>query len=153
MPSVEREGNRASGGRDTPVVEPLPGDWSRAIHPYGVLCGFLMTLTAFPMRHWDAPVPMIVVVLFIPYYIVAGFLAARRAGIAAAVTTGAVTALTGHTVVYVATVLYTLINDTWPTALTWLGIGVSLTLATLFLGALAGMAGGTIAKGIKSIHD
>src|SRR4051794_10237961 len=123
---VERESNGAVRARDLLVVESLPGDWSRAIHPYGLLCGFLMSVSAYPMRDWDAPVPMIVVVLFIPYYIGAGFLAARRGGVASAVTTGAVTALTGHVVVFLATVLYTLVNGTWPTALTWLGIGVSL---------------------------
>lgn len=150
MPSVEREGDRAPGARDTLIVEPLPGDWSRAIHPYGLLCGFLMTLTAFPMRHWDTPVPMIVVVQFIPYYIVAGFLAARRGGIASAVTTSAVPALTGHIVVYAATVHYTLIvNDTWPMALTWLGTGVSLALATVFLGALACVAGSHLDKSAR----
>jgi hypothetical protein len=135
------------------AVESLPGDWSRAIHPYGLLCGFLMSVTAYPMRGWDAPVPMIVVVLFIPYYIAVGFLAAWRGGVASAVTTGAVTALTGHVVVFLATVLYTLINATWPTALTWLGIGVSLALTTLFLGAISGVAGGMLAKVIKSIQS
>lgn len=133
-------------------MESLPGDWSRAIHPYGLLCGFLMVVSAFPMRHWDAPVPMIVVVLFFPYYIGAGFLAARRGGLASAVTTSAVTALTGHVVVFLVTVLYTLVNGPWPGALTWLGIGVSLALATLFLGAVGGVAGGMIAKVIKSIQ-
>jgi hypothetical protein len=116
------------------------------------MCGFLMVVSAFPMRHWDAPVPMIVVVLFFPYYIGAGFLAARRGGLASAVTTSAVTALTGHVVVFLVTVLYTLVNGPWPGALTWLGIGVSLALATLFLGAVGGVAGGMIAKVIKSIQ-
>jgi len=92
-------------------------------------------------RHRDAPVPMIVVVLFIPYYIGAGFLAARHGGIASAVTTGAVTALTGHVVVFGATVLYTFINGTRPAA-----------LARLFLGAVAGVAGGMLAKVIQSIR-
>ncbi|MEV4143439.1 hypothetical protein AB0J40_07205 [Amycolatopsis sp. NPDC049691] len=78
--------------------------------------------------------------LFFPYYIGAGFLTGRRSGIASAVTTGAVTALTGHLVVFLTTVLYTLINGTWPAALTWLGIGVSLALAILFLGALGSLA-------------
>ncbi|GAB3397357.1 hypothetical protein [Amycolatopsis echigonensis] len=50
-------------------MESLPGVWSRAVHPYGLLCGFLMSVSAYPMRHWDAPVPMIDVVLFVPYYI------------------------------------------------------------------------------------
>jgi hypothetical protein len=72
---------------------------------------------------------LIVVALFFPYYIGAGFLAARRGGVASAVTTSAVTALT------------------------WLGIGVALALATLFLGALGGVAGGMIAKAIKSIQS
>ncbi len=131
----------------------LPGDWSRAVHPYGLLCGFLMSVSAYLMRDWDAPVPMIAVVLFVPYYVGAGFLAGRRGGLASAVTTGAVTALTGHVVVFLLTVLYTLINGTWPGALTWLGIGVSLVLATVFLGAVAGVAGGMIAKVIKSIQS
>src|SRR5207248_10601079 len=131
----------------------LPGDWSRAIYPYGLLCGLLMAVSAYPMRHWDAPVPMIVVVLFVPCYIGAAFLAGRRGGVASAVTTGAVTALTGHVAVFLLTVLYTLINGTWPGALTWLGIGVSLVLATVFLGAVAGVAGGMIAKVIKSIQS
>lgn len=134
------------------AVERLPGDWSRAIHPYGLLCGFLMILAAYPMRAWDAPVPMIVVVLFFPYYIGVGFLAGRRSGVASAVTTGAVPALTGHVVVFLATVLYTLINGTWPAALTWLGIGVSLALAILFLGALGGLAGGMIARFFKTVR-
>ncbi|WP_328617115.1 hypothetical protein OHS18_12745 [Amycolatopsis sp. NBC_00355] len=138
--------------RDLPDMDSLPGDWSRAIHPYGLLCGFLMSVSAFPMRHWDAPAPMIVVVLFFPYYIGAGFLAARRGGVASAVTTGAVTALTGHVVVFLATVLYTLIDGTWQGALGWLGIGVTVALATLFLGALGGVAGGLLAKVIASIH-
>jgi hypothetical protein len=47
---------------------------------------------------------MTVVVLFVPQYIVAGFLTGRRGGVESAVTTGAVT---GHIVVFVATVLYT----------------------------------------------
>jgi hypothetical protein len=135
------------------AVESLPGDWSRAIYPYGLLCGFLMSVSAYPMRHWDAPVPMFVVVLFFPYFIGAGFLAARRGGVGSAVTTGAVTALTGHVVVFLATVLYALINGTWLGALTWLGIGVSLALATLFVGAVAGVAGGMIAEVIKSIQS
>jgi hypothetical protein len=63
---------------------------------------------------------MIVVVLFFPYYIGAGFLAGRRGGVASAVT--------------------------------WLGIGVSLALATLVLGAVGGVAGGMIAKVVKSIR-
>ncbi|MBB2506104.1 hypothetical protein [Amycolatopsis echigonensis] len=63
------------------------------------------------------------------------------------------TALTGHVVVFGATVLYTLINGTWPGALTWLGIGVSLALATLLLGAVAGVAGGMLAKFIESIRS
>lgn len=134
-------------------MESRPADWSRAIHPYGLLCGFLMSLSAFPMRHWDAPVPMIVVVLFVPYYVGAGFLAGRRGGTEPAVVTGAVTALTGHVVLFVVTVLYTLVNDTWPNALTWLGIGVSLTVATLFLGAVAGAAGGGLARLVKSIRS
>jgi hypothetical protein len=95
---------------------------------------------------------MIVVVLFIPYYIGAGFLAARHGGVASAVTTGAVTALTGHVVVFGATVLYTFIDGTGPAALTWLGIGVSLALARLFLGAVAGVTGGMLAKVIKTIR-
>ncbi|MBE1495975.1 dipeptide/tripeptide permease [Amycolatopsis lexingtonensis] len=97
------------------------------------------------MRNWDAPGPMIVVVLFFPYYVGAGFLAARCGGLEPAVKTGAVTALTGHVVVFLLTVLYTLVNGTGPAALTWLGIGVSLVLVTTLLGALAGAAGGMIA--------
>lgn len=112
-----------------------------------------MTVTAYPMRAWDAPVPMIVVVLFFPYYIGVGFLAGWRGGVASAVTPGVVTALTGHVVVFLATVLYTLINGTWPAALTWLGIGVSLVLAMVFLGAAGGLAGGMIAKSIKTIRS
>ena len=118
-----------------------------------MLCGFLMSVAEYLMRHWDAPGPMIAVVLFFPYYVGTGFLAGRRGGLESAVTTGAVTALTGHIVVFLLTVLYTLINGTWLGALTWLGIGVSLVLATAFLGAVAGVAGGMVAKVIKSIQS
>lgn len=131
-------------------MESLPSAWSRAIHPYGLACGFLMCVTAFPMRHWDAPVPMIVVVLFFPYYAGAGFLAGRRGGVEPAVVTGAVTALTGHVAVFGATALYTLVNGAGPAALSWLGIGVSLVLATAFLGVLAGLAGSILAKVVKA---
>ena len=83
------------------------------------------------MRNWDAPVPMIVVVLF-PYHVGAGFLAGRRGGLESAVTTGAVTALTGHVVVFVTTVLYTLVNGTWPGALTMAPSGKPVTDAGIF---------------------
>lgn len=146
-------GNGALHARDMLTVDSLPGAWSRAIHPYGLLCGFLMSVAEYLMRHWDAPGPMIAVVLFVPYYVGAGFLAGRRGGLEPAVVTGAVTALTGHVVVFLLTVLYTLVNGTWPGALTWLGIGVSLALATTFLGALAGVAGGMIAKAVKRIQS
>lgn len=134
-------------------MESLPGDWSRAVYPYGLLCGFLMSVTGYLMRDWDAPVPMFVVALFFPYYVGAGFLAARRGGVASAVTTGAMTALTGHVVVFLAATLYTLVNSPWPDALVWLGMGVSLVLFTLFIGAVGGVAGGTIDKAIKSIRS
>jgi hypothetical protein len=133
-------------------MEPRLGAWSRGIYPYGVLCGFLMSVSVYLMRNWDAPGPLIVVVLFFPYYIGTGFLAGRRGGVEAAAATGAVTALTGHVVVFLLTVLYALVNGTWLGALTWLGIGVSLVLATVFLGAVAGVAGGMIAKAIDSTY-
>lgn len=131
------------------TVEALPGDWSRAVYPYGLLCGFLMSVSGYLMRDWDAPVPMIAVVLYFPYYIGAGFLAARHGGVNSAMATGAVTALTGHVVVFAATVLYTLVNGSWPGALVWLGMGVSLVLFTLVLGAVGGVAGGMIVKAIS----
>jgi hypothetical protein len=133
-------------------MKPLPGTWSRAIYPYGLLCGFLMSVSAYPMRHWDAPVPMIVVVLFVPCYIGAAVLAGRRGGVASAVTTGTVTALTGHVAVFLLTALYKLVTATWLSALRWLGLGAFSALLTAAIGAVAGLAGGMVAKSIKPIQ-
>jgi hypothetical protein len=149
---VECERNGTVRAGDMLTVEGLPGDWSRAIYPYGLLCGFLMSVSEYPMRSWDAPIPMIVVGLFFPYHIGVGFLAARRGGVESAMVTGALTALTGHVVLFLATALYAFVNNPWPAALIWLGMGVSLVLLTLFLGAVGGVAGGAIAKALKSVR-
>jgi hypothetical protein len=145
-------GNGTLHACDLPSMKSLPGGWSRAIYPNGLLCGLLMAVSAYPMRHWDAPVPMIVVVLFVPWYIGAAFLAGRRGGVASAVTTGAVTALTGHVAVFLLAALYKLVNATWLIALQWLGLGAFSALLTAAIGAGAGAAGGMIAKVIKPIQ-
>ncbi|HEX5400663.1 MAG TPA: hypothetical protein VFX16_00015 [Pseudonocardiaceae bacterium] len=125
--------------------------WSRGIHPHGIICGFLMAAWAFWTRNWDIPAPIIAVFLFLPYATVSGFATARRHGVEAGMLAGSATAMTGHVIVFAATVLYAALRQPWQITLIWLAAGALLLGLIGLLGVFFGWFGGLIAKAVWSL--
>jgi hypothetical protein len=113
-------------------MERTRGIWWRGVCPHGLVCGFLMVTLAFLTRTWDAPVPLFAAVLCTPYCAVPGFLTARRDGAGQGVAVAAVTAATGHVIVFLGAAGYSATNQPWPKPLLW-GLTGLLSLAVTFL--------------------
>ncbi len=126
-------------------------NWSRGMAPHGLLCGLLMTAWAVWARGWDAPVPLIAAVLFSPYYVLSGFLTARRHRVDAGMVAGAATAVTGYVIVVVSTVLYTALTQPWPTLFLWVVLGTTFVLLPLLVGGFCGLLGAFLSKLVRSM--
>lgn len=122
-------------------------NWSRGIYPHGVLCGVLMVGWAVWARGSDTPAPLIAVFLFLPYFVLSGFLAARRHGLDAGMAAGTATAVTGHVIVFAGAAIYSAAIPTqpWTTALLWVAAGVLLAGFTALVGVFCGRLGAALA--------
>jgi len=129
------------------------GAWSRGIYPYGFVCGVLMSVCAYPLRHWDAPVPLLVVICFVPAYVVSGFLVARRHGGEQGVAAGAASMVTGHLVVFLTAAGYAAVNESELAGLGWALFGVAFVPVALMFGVLCGCVGAGLARGLRFLSD
>jgi hypothetical protein len=128
-------------------------NWSRGMRPHGLVCGVLITVWAVWLRGWDAPVPLIAVVLGTPYYALSGFLAGRRHSVDAGMVAGAATAATGYVIALAATMLYSAMTQSWDKPFLWLVLGTIFVLLPVLLGGFCGLLGAFVAKFARSTLD
>lgn len=121
------------------------------MYPHGLAIGLLMVAWAVWMRGWDAPVPLVAAVLFTPYAAVSGFLTARHHSVDAGMVVGGVTALTGHVIVFAATVVYSAMFQPWPTPLLWAVLGVISVFLPILVGGFFGLLGAFLAQLVRSM--
>jgi hypothetical protein len=121
--------------------------WSRGIYPHGVLCGVLMVGMTYWARGWDLPVPLIAMFLFMPYFVLSGFLAARRHGVDAGMAAGAATAVTGDVIVFGGAAIYAAATPSqpWTTALLWVAVDVLVGGFMALVGVFCGRLGAALA--------
>jgi hypothetical protein len=104
-----------------------------------------MSVCTDVLRHWDAPVPLVVSFWFTPAFVVSGFLVARRHGGQQGVAAGAAAEVTAHVVVYLVASAYAAVNESWLSALGSFMTGLAFLPATLMWGVLCGCAGAGVA--------
>jgi hypothetical protein len=122
------------------------------MYPHGLWCGLLAVAWLFWRHGWAPPGPLLASVLFTPYAAVSGFLTARHHSVDAGMVVGGVTALTGHVIVFAATVVYSAATVApWSTTLLWLALGVVYALLPILLGAFFGLLGGFLARFLRSM--
>lgn len=129
----------------------LWGPWSRGIYPHGFGYGVLMSVCAYPLRNWDAPVPLVVAVCATPAFIASGFLVARRHGSEQGAAAGAAATATGHLIVFLTYAGYAAVNDSGLTGLGWALFGVMFLPVALIFGALWGWTGAALAHVLRII--
>jgi hypothetical protein len=100
-----------------------------------------MTVLAVFLRRWDVPVPLVAAALCSPYCAVPGYLVTRHHGVGMGVMTAAVTAATGHIIVFGATIGYTAATQPWPKPMDWALTGLLSLAVTFMLGMLFGRLG------------
>lgn len=122
----------------------------RGIYPHGIVAGLLMTACAVWMRAWDLPVPVIAVFLVSPFFVLPGFLATRRRSLEPGLAAGMATAITGHIIVFLATMIYSAATQPWPKPLAWPVMGIVTTLLPAALGATLGALGAALARRVRS---
>jgi hypothetical protein len=108
-----------------------------------------MSVCAYPLRHWDAPVPLMVVICFAPAFVGSGFLVARRHGGEQGVAAAAAATVTGHLVVFLTAAAYAAVNESELAGLGWALFGVAFVPAVLMLGVLCGCVGAGLARGLR----
>jgi hypothetical protein len=131
---------------DCPDVAGAQSDWVRGISPHGLVCGLLLSVCTYWMRHWDGPMPLVEVVLVIPSAAVSGFVVSRGRAVELGMATGAATATTGYVTAVVAAVLYAATTGPWLTSVTWALLGATLVLGPVVLGATFGALGAVLAR-------
>jgi len=112
-----------------------------------------MSVCAYPLRHWDAPVPLLVVICFVPAFVVSGFLVARRHGGEQGVAAGAASMVTGHLVVFLTAAGYAAVNESELAGLGWALFGVAFVPVALMFGVLCGCVGAGLARGLRFLSD
>ena len=105
-----------------------------------------MTGLALLLRGWDVPVPLAAAALCSPYCAVPGYLVARGHGAGMGVMTGAVTAATGHVIVFLATVAYAAATQPWPKPWYWGLMGLLSLAVTFMLGMFFGRLGAALVR-------
>ncbi|TCO44807.1 hypothetical protein EV192_12264 [Actinocrispum wychmicini] len=116
------------------------------MYPDGVLCGLFMSLVGYLMRDWDAPIPLIAVVLFSPAFAVSGYRAARGGRVEAGLFAGAGAAGTGFVIVSVAALVYSVATRPSPTPGNWAMFAVTFLIPVLLVGALSGVVGAVFTR-------
>jgi hypothetical protein len=107
-----------------------------------------MSVSAYALRDWDAPVPLVVTIFFAPAFVVSGFLVARRHGGAQGVAAAAGAAATGYLVVSITAAGYALVNQSGLAALAWTLFGVTYLVAALMYGVVCGCVGAALARSL-----
>jgi hypothetical protein len=107
-----------------------------------------MSVCGYLMRHWDAPVPLVTVILFLPVFALAGFRVAAHRRLDAGGLAGAAAAVTGYLIVCSVAIGYSALTDPWPKPLIWVGFLAVFLLPAASLGMLSGMAGAMLARSI-----
>ena len=120
--------------------------WWRGVWPHGLACGVLMTVLALVLRQWDAPVPLVAAAFGSPYCAVPGYLVTRHHGVGMGVMTAAVTAATGHVIVFAATVAYSAATQPWPKPWYWGQMGLLSLAVTFMLGMIFGRLGAALVR-------
>lgn len=120
--------------------------WWRGVWPHGLVCGLLMTALALLLRGWDAPVPLLAAAFCSPYSAVPGHLVGRHHGSGMAVMTGAVTAATGHVIVFLVAVGYAAATQPWPKPWYWGLMGLLSVAVTFMLGMFFGRVGAALVR-------
>ena len=110
-----------------------------------------MSVVAYPLRHWDAPVPLVVLICATPAFIASGFLIARRHGGEQGAGAGAAATATGQMIVFLTFAGYAAVNESAVAALGWALFGVMLLPVALIYGAMWGWTGAAIAHGLRFI--
>lgn len=105
-----------------------------------------MTVLALFLRHWDVPVPLVAAALCTPYCAVPGYLVARHDSVGMGVLTAAVTAATGHVIVFLATIGYAAATQPWPKPWYWGLMGLLSLAVTFMLGMFFGRLGAALAR-------
>jgi hypothetical protein len=111
--------------------------------------GVLMSVCAYPLRNWDAPVPVLVVICGTPAFAVTGFLVARRHGGEQGVAAGTAAMVTGHLVVFLTAAAYAAVNESELAGLGWALFGVAFLPAVLMFGVLCGCVGAGLARSLR----
>ena len=110
-----------------------------------------MSLCAYPLRNWDAPVPLVMVICFTPAFVVSGFLVARKHGGEQGVAAGTAATATGHVVVFLTAAVYEVVNEPGVAGLSWVLLGLTFVPAALFFGALWGYLGVALARLLRFV--
>jgi hypothetical protein len=108
-----------------------------------------MSVCAYSVRHWDAPVPLVAVICFAPAFVVSGFLVARRHGSEQGVAAAAAATVTGHLIVFLTAAAFAAVNESELAGLGWALFGVAFVPVALMLGVLCGCLGAGLARGLR----
>ena len=108
-----------------------------------------MCLCAYPLRHWDAPIPVVVVFCFAPAFVVSGFLVARRHGGEQGVGASVAATATGYGVVFLTAASFAAVNQSELAGLGWALFGLAFLPVALFYGVLCGCVGAGIARSLR----
>jgi hypothetical protein len=134
--------NAAAPDADTPAMERIL--W-RGVHPHGFVCGLMMSVVAYALWDKDIPVPLVAMVLCMPYCGVIGYVVARTHETWLGVLVAAVAGGTGFVVVLLFCVGMATTTQPWPTPLLWL-LGVAFLPLPLLLGVLFGRLGAAFVR-------
>jgi hypothetical protein len=111
--------------------------------------GVLMSVCAYSLRHWDAPVPVVVVICFAPAFAVSGFMVARRHGGEQGVAAAVAATATGYGVVFLTAAGYAAVNGSGLAGLGWALFGAAFLPVALMLGVLCGCLGAAVAWSLR----
>jgi hypothetical protein len=107
------------------------------VYSPGVVCGIMISVWSYWQRNVDAPTPLIAVLMFAPYYALAGFWMARKRSVEVGGLAGAVTAVLGFVIVSLTMIAYAAGTEPWPTPVAYLLYGLTFLIPAAFVGATA----------------
>jgi hypothetical protein len=116
------------------------------VYSPGVVCGVVISFWSYWQRDVDAPVPLIAVLVFAPYYALAGFWTARGRSVHVGALMGAVTAVLGLVIVSLTMIAYAARTDPGLTPVAYVLYGLTFLIPAGFVGATCGFAGGALAR-------
>lgn len=115
------------------------------VYTPGVVCGIVMSVWSYWQRNVDLPIPLIAVVMFVPYYALAGFWMARNRSVEVGALMGAVTAVLGFVTVSLTMIAYAAGTEPWLKPVAYILFSLTFLIPAAFVGATCGLVGGTLA--------